>query len=35
MEFNALVKTQLFPILQKYGFEIEEEFKIFYVFNLL
>lgn len=27
MEFNTLVKTQLFPILQKYGFEIAEEFK--------
>lgn len=27
MEFNILVKTQLLPILQKYGFEIAEEFK--------
>lgn len=27
MEFNTLVKTQLFPILQKYGFDIAEEFK--------
>ena len=27
MEFNALVKTRLFPILQKYGFEIEIELK--------
>lgn len=27
MEFNTLVKTQLFTILQKYGFEIAEEFK--------
>lgn len=27
MEFNKLVRTQLFPILQKYGFEIVEEFK--------
>ena len=27
MEFNILVKTQLLPILQKYGFEILEEFK--------
>jgi hypothetical protein len=27
MEFNILVKTQLFPILQKYGFDIAEEFK--------
>jgi len=27
MEFNILVKTILFPILQKYGFEIVEEFK--------
>jgi hypothetical protein len=27
MEFNVLVKTRLFPILQKYGFEIAEEFK--------
>jgi hypothetical protein len=27
MEFNKLIKTQLFPILQKHGFEIIEEFK--------
>lgn len=27
MEFNTLVKARLFPILQKYGFEIAEEFK--------
>lgn len=27
MEFNTLVRMQLFPILQKYGFEIAEEFK--------
>jgi hypothetical protein len=27
MEFNALVKAQLFPILRKYGFAIAEEFK--------
>lgn len=27
MEFNILVKTQLLPILQMYGFEIVEEFK--------
>ena len=27
MEFNVLVKTQLFPILNKYGFDIIEEFK--------
>jgi hypothetical protein len=27
MEFNTLVKTQLFPIFQKYRFEIAEEFK--------
>jgi hypothetical protein len=27
MEFNTLVRTQLFPILQKYEFEIAEEFK--------
>lgn len=27
MEFNKLVRTQLYPILQKYGFEIAEEFK--------
>jgi hypothetical protein len=27
MDFNILVKTQLFPIFQKYGFEIKEEFK--------
>lgn len=27
MEFNTLVKTYLLPILQKYGFEVIEEFK--------
>ena len=27
MDFNTLVKTRLFPILQKYGFEIKEEFQ--------
>ncbi|MEY3499017.1 MAG: hypothetical protein RL308_686 [Bacteroidota bacterium] len=27
MEFNTLVKTKLFPILEKYGFGITEEFK--------
>lgn len=27
MKFNALVKTHFFPILQKHGFEIAEEFK--------
>ena len=27
MEFNTFVKMQFFPILQKYGFEIVEEFK--------
>lgn len=27
MEFNTLVKAQLFPIFQKYGFRIAEEFK--------
>lgn len=27
MDFNILVKTQFFPILQKYGFEIKEEFR--------
>lgn len=27
MEFNTLVKTRFFSILQKYGFEIEEEFE--------
>ena len=27
MEFNKLVKTYLYPILQKYGFEIKEELK--------
>ncbi len=27
MEFNKLVKTYLYPIFQKYGFEIKEEFK--------
>jgi len=27
MEFNTLVKTCLLPILQKYGFEVIEEFK--------
>lgn len=27
MDFNTLVKTQLFPILQKYGFKMTEEFK--------
>lgn len=27
MEFNALVKMQLYPILQKYGFKIVKEFK--------
>ena len=27
MEFNTLVRTKLYPIFQKYGFEIAEEFK--------
>ncbi len=27
MEFNNLIKSQIFPILKKYGFEIVEEFK--------
>lgn len=27
MEFNTLVKTFIFPVLQKYGFGIAEEFK--------
>jgi len=27
MEFNQLIKKQLFPILEKHGFEIREEFK--------
>lgn len=27
MKFNELVKTRLFPILQKHGFEITEEFE--------
>ena len=27
MEYNTLVRTSLFPILKKYGFDIAEEFK--------
>ncbi|RRQ46497.1 hypothetical protein [Chryseobacterium sp. SC28] len=27
MDFNIQIKTQLFPIFQRYGFEIVEEFK--------
>jgi hypothetical protein len=27
MKFNQLIKTHILPILQKYGFEISEEFK--------
>lgn len=27
MEYNTLVRTSLFPILNKYGFDIAEEFK--------
>lgn len=33
MEFNTLVKAQLSPILQKYGFGIAEEFKNIFRFQ--